>query len=88
MPKILKSHAKMKEQVRERVQEILEEARKNPYLKERELDLAIEIAVKEYTRGKIRQSSTKFPVGTPATDKRRQNLREWKLKQKTQKEKK
>jgi CHAD domain-containing protein len=37
MAEILKSHAKMKETARKRVREILEEARKNPYLTDEEL---------------------------------------------------
>lgn len=74
MAKILKSYEKMKKVAREKVKELLEKARKNPYLTDVELELAIETAIKEFTRDKIRQSSPKFPVGTPATDKRSQNL--------------
>jgi len=80
MAEILKSHAKMEEVARKKVRELLKNAKKNPYLTDRELELAIETAIREFTKDKIRQSSTKHPVGTKATDKKRLNLREWKLK--------
>lgn len=88
MAKILKSHAKMKEVASKKVRELLEKAKKNPYLTERELEFAVETAIKEFTKDKIRQSSHKYPVGTKATDEKRSNLREWKLKKKAQREKK
>jgi len=87
MAKILKSYVKMKKVAREKVKELLEKARKNPYLTDVELELAIETAIKEFTRDKIRQSSPKFPVGTKATDERPLNIREWKQR-KAQKEEK
>ena len=88
MAKILKSHAKMKEQARKRVEELMKEVKKNPYLTQSELELAIETAIREFTRDKIRQSSLEHPVGTKATDNRGLNLREWKLKKEAQKEEK
>lgn len=88
MAKILKSHAKMKAVARKKVEDLLGKVRKNPYLTDVELELAIETAIKEFTRDKIRQGSPKYPVGTKATDKRRLNLREWKRKKEAQKEEK
>jgi hypothetical protein len=80
MADILKSHEKMKIDAMERVKELLENARKNPYLTQEDLELAIEVAIREFTRQKIAQASTKYPVGTEATDQRELNLREWHLK--------
>lgn len=88
MAEILKSHEEMKEVARKKVREILEEAKKNPYLTDKELEFAIEVSIREFTKQKIRQSSTKYPIGTKSTDKKGQNLREWELKRKAQKEEK
>jgi len=88
MSKILKSHAEMKEEAKEQVRRLIEEAKKNPYLTEEELIEAFETAIKEFTKQKIRQSSPKYPLGTKATDEKGMNVREWKLKKKAQKEKK
>lgn len=88
MAEILKSHAEMKEVARKKVREILEEAKKNPYLTDKELEFAIEVSIREFTKQKIRQSSTKYPIGTKSTDKKGQNLREWKLKKEAKKEEK
>jgi len=88
MAEILKSHEKMKEEARKRVRSILEEVKKNPYLTDKELELAVEEAIREFTREKIAQSSPKYPLGTKATDKKGLNLREWKLEKEAQKEEK
>ena len=86
MAKILKSHALMSEITKKKVRIFLEESRKNPYLSYNEFSDACELAIREVTRQKIRQSSNKHPVGTKKTDERTMNLREWKLRKKAEKD--
>jgi len=86
MAKILKSHAKMKAVARKKVEDLLGKVRKNPYLTDVELEWAIETAIKEFTKDKIRQGSPKPPVGTKSTDKCGLNLRECILGKEAQKE--